>query len=163
MESITIKYASQIIKTGSECSSTGNLWQGNLKAAKDIEALKTAGITNVLSAVVYQDAEELFQPYKSAGIKQLHIECIDNDGQDLSKEFKNTCLWVEKALKQGNVLIHCFGGVSRSSTFVLAYLIWSQKKSYVESLSQLKAKRPHVKPNENFKKQLMTWEKKVLA
>ena len=66
----------------------------------------------------------------------------------------------------GSTLIHCFGGRSRSATFVVAYLLWKNEdnspKKLQETLEFVKQKRSLVKPNEGFMKQLKDWEKVIL-
>ena len=64
----------------------------------------------------------------------------------------------------GSTLIHCYGGRSRSATFVIAYLLWKNNENnspikLQETLEFVKQKRSLVKPNEGFMKQLKDWEK----
>lgn len=53
--------------------------------------------------------------------------------------------------QNGNVLVHCMGGISRSATIVIAYIMWSQKRCYQDALKYVDEMREGVYPNEGFK------------
>ena len=57
-----------------------------------------------------------------------------------------------QAAKQvgGTVLVHCIQGVSRSVTFVIAYMMWQQKRPYGEVFESVKAERGVANPNIGF-------------
>lgn len=126
-----------------------------------MQSIKELRILSVVSAVSYFDAEELFKPYKEYKIKQLHIDVNDNATENVSRYFNNVYKFVDNALKEGNVLIHCYGGVSRSSSFVLSYLMKSQNIDYKTAYKILKERRPGVHPNENFRNQLLQFERSL--
>lgn len=50
----------------------------------------------------------------------------------------------------GNVLVHCFAGISRSSSGIIAYLMNKYGQTFTEALAYCKAKRPIVDPNPGF-------------
>eukprot|EP01126_Amoeba_proteus_P048340 TRINITY_DN5582_c0_g1_i4.p1 TRINITY_DN5582_c0_g1~~TRINITY_DN5582_c0_g1_i4.p1 ORF type:complete len:114 (+),score=14.84 TRINITY_DN5582_c0_g1_i4:771-1112(+) len=52
------------------------------------------------------------------------------------------------------VLVHCSGGVSRSPSVVIAYLMALNGMSYGEAHAEVKRKRNGVKPNPTFQNQL---------
>lgn len=60
------------------------------------------------------------------------------------------------------VLIHCAAGISRSVTFVIAYLICMHKFSLVEAIKYLKSKRSIILPNDGFLVQLILYEIHIL-
>ncbi len=57
-----------------------------------------------------------------------------------------------------HVLVHCVAGVSRSAAFCLAYLLKYQCRSLREAFHWLAAKRPLVRPNLGFWRQLIEFE-----
>lgn len=59
----------------------------------------------------------------------------------------------------GNVLCHCAGGISRSATVVLGYLITRHGMSFDQSLAHLRSVRPWVRPNAGFEAQLRELER----
>lgn len=58
------------------------------------------------------------------------------------------------------VLVHCRLGVSRSASVVLAYLLKTTNQTLKEVFQFVKHKRPIIKPNPSFIKQLMYLERK---
>ncbi len=68
--------------------------------------------------------------------------------------------WVTK-MKQANkkVLFHCAAGVSRSASFVIAYLMKANQISYLQAYNLVKTKRPIIRPNSGFVQQLQEYEK----
>lgn len=66
-----------------------------------------------------------------------------------------TCIdFIENALKDPNgtngVLVHCFYGVSRSSSVVIAYLMKKYNLTYQKAFERAKSKRKLVYPNHGF-------------
>ena len=55
------------------------------------------------------------------------------------------------------VFVHCFAGVSRSATLVIAYFMWKNKKPYKE-VYEFVNKRRSIGPNYGFRKQLLIFE-----
>lgn len=63
--------------------------------------------------------------------------------------------------KGGKVIIHCEKGVSRSSTIVIAYLIWKNKMTYDEAYTLVRKKRAIISPNLGFLVQLTNFYKRM--
>ena len=59
----------------------------------------------------------------------------------------------------GICLVHCKLGVSRSTTFVIAYLIKYANLTTDEAFAFVKSKRSSIKPNDGFMRQLYMYEK----
>ena len=71
--------------------------------------------------------------------------------------------FIDNAVKEGNILVHCGAGISRSSTMAIAWLIKTRKKPFEDMLALVQSKRPICHPNSGFQAQLLKWEKKVLS
>ena len=56
------------------------------------------------------------------------------------------------------VLVHCFAGVSRSATCVVAFLIRERRLSLVDALRLVSSRRHAVQPNAGFLRQLRAFE-----
>ena len=54
----------------------------------------------------------------------------------------------------GNILIHCYAGISRSTSLLIAYLMLKYNVPYEEAYDFVKLKRPIINPNTGFVKQL---------
>jgi protein-tyrosine phosphatase len=53
----------------------------------------------------------------------LYLPLEDNEEQDIQQYFGMTFDFIESNRERGNVLVHCYLGVSRSTAIVAAYLI----------------------------------------
>ena len=65
--------------------------------------------------------------------------------------------------ENAKVLVHCFAGKSRATSFTLAYLVGKKGIELREGLEMIRAVRPIVQPNIGFFAQLKIFEKKVLG
>ena len=61
------------------------------------------------------------------------------------------------------VLVNCLAGVSRSSTFVIAYLIKYFNISLKKAFLYVRNKRNQICPNKNFMEHLLEYEKKIIG
>ena len=54
--------------------------------------------------------------------------------ESLDSHFHQAFQFIEQNLPTANVMVHCFAGISRSATLVIAYIMrkykWSLKKAY---------------------------------
>lgn len=60
----------------------------------------------------------------------------------------------------GKILVHCFMGISRSSTIACAYLMLKKKMSAVEAIQTLRQNRA-IYPNDGFLQQLADLDNKL--
>lgn len=83
------------------------------------------------------------------------IPVTDDPSTKLSIYFKEAGEFIRNAIVEGkNVLVHCFAGVSRSSTIVIAYLIRYHNMEPNAGVCYVKSKRPWINPNYGFLAQL---------
>lgn len=68
---------------------------------------------------------------------------------------------MKKHLAQGNVLVHCRMGISRSATLVIAYIMRKYKCGYEKAFNKVKDRRKIVNPNSGFVIQLKKYDKKI--
>ena len=59
---------------------------------------------------------------------------------------------IEEGRDKGGVLIHCFTGISRSPTFIIAYIMRKKVIYYDVVLAYLKKQRSVIHPSDHFKK-----------
>lgn len=74
----------------------------------------------------------------------------DDLKQNLRGHFDETNAFIEKALAQGNVLVHCVAGASRSASVVIAYMMKNMGYDYNKAVTYCKNIRWQVSPNDNF-------------
>lgn len=74
--------------------------------------------------------------------------------ENIIQHFPTAIDFIDDALKDKNgtnaVLVHCFYGVSRSSTLVIAYLMKKYSLTYQKAFERAKSKRSLVHPNHGF-------------
>ncbi|KAF2069722.1 hypothetical protein CYY_008963 [Polysphondylium violaceum] len=115
------------------------------------------GITHIVSVL------NGFKPKWTNMYKYLHIDIIDTPSAELYQYFEKTFEFIEKGRQEGNVLVHCFAGISRSATVVVAYIMRKLKISLEDALGLVTDARPIVCPNEGFMKQLQKYEAEIKA
>ncbi|KAG8194697.1 hypothetical protein JTE90_028011 [Oedothorax gibbosus] len=129
------------------------LFLGNLEAAENEETLKCYGITHVLT--VYK--VPITTP-KTIQIETLFIELEDSPDCDILSSFERSNAFIKEAQEKGAVLVHCYGGVSRSATLVAAYLMKKYSIGVDEALQRVKDNRNCACPNAGFLSQLRLYE-----
>lgn len=94
------------------------------------------------------------------GIKYLMLPTMDEEGYDIKNDVQISLMFIADGIKSGEMtLVHCYAGMSRSATVVLAYLMSRYKWSLDKSINFLRKKRPIVNPNQGFMKFLKEFEK----
>ena len=131
---------------------TDKVYLGDCGGADDEENIKRNNIKRVLSCM-----GDLSPKYKDKSIIQKIIEVDDFPETNIIQYFKDSIKFIEESDK---VFVHCFAGVSRSATLVIAYFMWKNKISYNESFELVKEHR-NIGPNMGFRNQLLIFEKKL--
>ena len=62
-------------------------------------------------------------------------------------------------MNKGSVLVHCYAGVSRSASVVIAYLMQEKDMLFQEAFQFASKRRPVIFPNMGFQRQLCEFEK----
>ena len=79
------------------------------------------------------------------------LNVLDSPSQDLSQYFNEVVNWMASVIKSGGtVFVHCWAGVSRSSTFVIAYLMKEMGLSLVQATLLCRKGRRNIYPNPGF-------------
>lgn len=92
-------------------------------------------------------------PCFPADLKYKVVSAMDVPWENLSKYFESCIRFIKTAIKHGGgCLVHCYGGVSRSATIVIAYLMSEHKMGMFEALNFVKVKRSAVFPNPGFQR-----------
>ncbi len=131
----------------------GFLYLGSYYDATDEKILKDLGITHLVDATGEKLSENTAM---KLGLAHFPVAIWDAEGVDIASHFNSVLEFIESARSSGGkILIHCRAGISRSSTFVMVYLM---KHGIVDSLKAAVKlvidERPYVLPNPSFREQL---------
>ncbi|KAJ1489703.1 protein-tyrosine phosphatase-like protein, partial [Baffinella frigidus] len=104
------------------------LYISGIEGAQEVVTLQQQGITHILNMVgpaLYEHPlaggrEKSFFPHL---FTYKMIVARDAPDQDLAQFFEETSRFIHQGRMAGGVLVHCYAGVSRSATAILAYLI----------------------------------------
>lgn len=127
------------------------LWISNEKTAFNYQLLKNLGIKQILT--IGSEIKEHTDPYFTTmriNIYDTHVESIFH--------------WFEKTnefINAGPTLVHCVMGISRSSTLVLAYVMFHKKLNLKDAFNFVYKKR-QISPNLGFLAELVKYEKTLL-
>jgi hypothetical protein len=130
------------------------LYLGSVEGAVP-RRLQELGITHVVNCL----APEFSCPDGTEGIVVLSLNVEDDDNQPL--DFPRVMTFIHAALQHRDhaVFVHCAMGISRSATFVAAFLMQSERHTCAQAVGQLQSIRCQVHPNAGFLAQLRRWER----
>ena len=125
-----------------------NLYLGNIKSCKcDIDY-----IINV-SGDLYNSDRPKFD-----------IMIKDRKNKNIKQYFEITNKMIDINIGENKkVLVHCYNSTSRSTTIIIAYLLYKKKfnlKEGIEYLESIRSEHP-IKPNIGFFKQLLEYELEI--
>eukprot|EP00605_Chrysophyceae_sp_TOSAG23-4_P001894 GSChrysophyteH1.ASY1.ANO1.2091.1 assembled CDS len=126
------------------------IWIGSIHAAFNQEALLENGITHILNASRVPATFPRHFTY-------LSIDIRDREDANILACIPASNIFLEAGIDAGGVLIHCFGGRSRSAAFVCAYLMSSRGWSLDRALEIVTAARPVAAINSGFDRQLRAY------
>uniref|UniRef100_A0AC35UII1 Protein-tyrosine-phosphatase n=1 Tax=Rhabditophanes sp. KR3021 TaxID=114890 RepID=A0AC35UII1_9BILA len=115
---------------------------------------------NDVKSVITVAASPIPEEKKIPGISYHFYYCLDEYTQDmLGNNMLETILdTIISAIKEGNVLVHCEQGVSRSVTICTAYVMKIFSWKYHKAIEYVKKQRPESYPNKSFEFQLQIFE-----
>jgi protein-tyrosine phosphatase len=133
------------------------IYIGSMGAAQNKQGLKDAGITHVLCAAATIKA--LFpEDFKYLKLENL----LDSPNANIKQHFNETNNFIHECIStEGVVMVHCFAGISRSSTIIIAYMIKYLDYDFEQALEFCQSKREKINPNQGFRKQIDEYEKEL--
>eukprot|EP00300_Choanocystis_sp_HF-7_P039543 c5866_g1_i1.p1 GENE.c5866_g1_i1~~c5866_g1_i1.p1 ORF type:complete len:337 (-),score=48.04 c5866_g1_i1:21-953(-) len=131
-----------------------NIYLGSVAAAKNIDALREAGVTHILCV-----SRDIDPRYPSEFIYRS-VEVDDLPHEDITRHFEPCFQFIHDCVtNEGKILVHCFAGVSRSVTIVIAYLMAAHRMSLKDAWQVVRRGRKVANPNGGFCMQLKNFEK----
>jgi hypothetical protein len=136
------------------------LYLGNAHDAEDMKLLKQNQIQSIINISTtipcYYSNETLFD--------YLQLFCNDSCQENILQYFDKTFEYIQnKLLLNKNILVHCQGGISRSPSFIIGYLMKYHSKTFDQAYLIVKDKRKIINPNLNFLAQLTRYEQLIAS
>lgn len=127
-------------------------------SAATVPTMKQLGVTLVINATTESELPNTPLPCDET-CGYLRVPVKDNRETDLDRYFNQVADRIEEeSQRNGITLVHCVVGVSRSASLCLAYLIKYHRMSLKDAYQHVKSRRPQIRPNVGFVKQLMEFE-----
>eukprot|EP00744_Colponema_vietnamica_P011546 GILI01016240.1.p1 GENE.GILI01016240.1~~GILI01016240.1.p1 ORF type:complete len:197 (-),score=31.00 GILI01016240.1:346-936(-) len=132
-----------------------NLFIGSDTDAKNEETLKDHEVRVIVNCSP-QDSSCYFPD-------QFEYEVLDwedTDRQDIAKDLERVADVIDKKLEDNiPVMVHCFMGISRSSSVIIGYLFLKRSMTLYDAFKATKEKKTVIRPNLSFMRQLCEVEK----
>ncbi|OVA18266.1 Dual specificity phosphatase [Macleaya cordata] len=143
-----------------ECSKVADhIYLGGDAVARNRDILRHNGITHVLNCVGFVCPE-----YFKADLVYKTLWLQDSPSEDITSILYDVFDYFEDVREQGGrVFVHCCQGVSRSTSLVIAYLMWREGQSFDDAFQFVKTARRIANPNMGFACQLLQCQKRVHA
>ena len=122
-------------------------------------------ITNASADIVINAAFEVSFPF-IRNTTLLNLNWYDEPQQEINQNdtlFRVIDIIDSYLTHNQRVVVNCFAGVSRSTTIVIAYIIYKYKLTLLEALQFVRSKRNIVNPNPGFIQQLKNLEPLLLS
>ncbi|KAJ1690337.1 hypothetical protein LUZ63_014492 [Rhynchospora breviuscula] len=150
----------QIAFFDKECSKVADhIYLGGDWVARNREVLRQNGITHILNCVGFVCPE-----YFKSDFVYRTLWLQDSPSEDITSILYDVFDYFEDVREQGGrVFVHCCQGVSRSTSLVIAYLMWRKGQSFDDAFEYVKAARGIANPNMGFACQLLQCQKRVHA
>ena len=134
------------------------IYIGSYFNAKNEEELEKNNIKYILNC-----ASECKNIFKNK-IKYFNLDIKDQNDFPIQNYFDKGIQFIEESLNNndGNILIHCTQGKSRSTTLLMAYLIKCKKENTNSAYKIVKSKRQLTMPNLGFMNKLREFEKSII-
>jgi len=136
------------------------LYLGNSRDAEDLNVLRQCQIQTIVNISTSIPCH--FENEKS--FEYLRLPCHDSPNQNILQYFETTLEYIHQKLSTNkNILVHCQGGVSRSPSFIIGYLMKYHSKTLDEAYHLVKNKRNIINPNLNFLGQLTQYQQMLTS
>lgn len=135
----------------------GKLYLGNVVNVNRLPWLNQHNIHTIVCVASKDDVTIKPEIYASKRVYQWEI--MDHTRQVL--DFEPVIQQIEESMQYGAVLVNCAVGISRSASFVIAYLMKTQYMSFHDAFVAVKRARPRISPNPFFMAQLQAYETKT--
>jgi protein-tyrosine phosphatase len=135
-----------------------NLYISDMYHAQNFELLSTLNINAIINIAPKLAENKFEQKYPFV---YMTIYEDDNPKVDIKSYFSLTNKFIDKYRKDRGVLVHCAAGISRSTTVIIAYVMYKLKLGFNEAYTFVQERHPITDPNFGFICQLHQYEKEI--
>ena len=137
-------------------SSAPGLFVGDLDDVKNVDRLRELGIGFVLNLcpeMLEGHYADVSIRLAEVGIKQLAWPALDTWDFDIVTLVakQGACDFIEVGLRSAGVLVNCWGGVNRSASVALAFLVMKKNITLVDAVRSTMSQRGTVLTNRTFR------------
>ncbi len=130
------------------------LYLGSIKDSTDSKQLEANKITHILSI-----HDQVSKSDAKKDVKYLRFNARDSAQENIKRFFEESIHFIHEArLSNGNVLVHCLAGVSRSASLVIAYLMTITEMPWYDCMNVVRGAREQAGPNFGFQRQLQNFD-----
>ena len=135
-----------------------NIFIGSYLNAKNWNELEKNNIKYILNCAT--ECKNIFEDK----IKYLKLDIKDHNDFPIQDFFDKGIQFIQESVNNndGNILIHCMEGKSRSTTLLMAYLIKYKNENTNSAYKIVKSKRQLTMPNLGFMFKLREYEKSLI-
>ena len=109
--------------------------------------LKRNNVTHILQVAAG------FKPFFPGEFSYMVINVLDMPFENLIRHFKTAVDFIKSAIKGGGtVLVHCYAGISRSASVVIAYLMREHGLPMIDAMQYVRKRRAIIYPNPGFQR-----------
>lgn len=138
----------------------GELWIGGIEALPLLDQYHIDAVVSVLHhrsrPVNEQRMAQMIDAPRRAHKRYYYY---DDEAEPIHKVFEESARFIHQHMQQGHrVLVHCYGGISRSVTLAINYLLTYYPKQFTnvqDTLAYIRQNRPQANPNSGFIRQLV--------
>lgn len=155
----TARHELKMEKFSNECSEIiEGLYVSGEKIAKNYQALQQHSISEIVNCA----GDYCENWHDSKGINYLTFFLKDSQHENIECLFYRVIEFIKNARRRKkNVLVHCIQGISRSVTFIIAYLIYMNGYDYKTAEAFVKKRRGIASPNNGFMVELIQFHKRL--
>ncbi|XP_047019987.1 dual specificity protein phosphatase 14-like [Helicoverpa zea] len=122
------------------------------------------GAVRVLRPGLIVSAAPELPPPPEDYVPRQFVPLLDTPNSDMHPYMESVADLINEVVCNGDVvLVHCVAGISRSVTLCLAYLVKWQKMTLRDAYYHMKQRRPQIRPNTGFFKQLIKYEERLFG
>ena len=142
-----------------------NLFLGDFDAAQEAEAIKYFNIKaqlTILNALECRCIDQSVIKDNDISWKWIKVDDIFHASGFMQPHLKIGTDFIHQQLKDNKcTMVHCWAGVSRSSTMIIAYLMKYQGFIFRDALTFVRKKRSKIHPNGSFVSELKIFEQNI--